>query len=83
MKSHQARAAAKTFVNYTQTLTPDNDPLDLFIEAQDGHEHEEYVQFRLIIALQDVNDNHPRITPALQSSYVIPEVCTSRALACY
>lgn len=55
-------------------LSPNNNPLYLFIEAQDGLVHEEYVQFQLIIVIEDMNDNHPRITANLQSSYTVPEV---------
>jgi hypothetical protein len=55
-----------------EELSPDNDPLDLFIEAQDDL-HDEYVRFQLIIILQDVNDNHPTIDPNFPSSISYPE----------
>ena len=54
-------------------LSRDDDPLHLLIEAQDGM-HDEYPQFRLIIVLQDVNDNPPIIAPPYTSLSVL-EVC--------
>ena len=59
-----------------QALSPENVPLNLYIEAQDGL-RDEYPRFQLIIVLQDVNDNPPVIDSQFPSTLRVSEVCDS------
>ena len=58
-----------------QVLAPDNDPLELYIAAQDGNDHGvDDDQFQLFIILQDFNDNHPSISALFPPAITVAEV---------